>query len=165
MGTGKTSVAREISVLLSHTCLEMDEEVLEKNNCSDMGEVFAKGGELLLRETEIALAKEYRNKKDVIISTGGGIVMNKIIIDYLKEKNGVVVFLKTSFEEITARIESDNTPRPLFQNSQQAKDLYTFRLPLYTAYADYTISTENKTPREIAEETIKIIQSQQHKSI
>lgn len=160
MGTGKSSVAHLLAESLSYSCIEMDEAVLAKTHCKDMAAVFAKGGELLLRETEIALAREYRTLEETVISTGGGVVLNKIILDYLKENGGIVLFLETSFSEIQKRIEHDETPRPLFQNPDQARTLYEFRLPLYRNYADFTITTDGKTPESIRDEILDYVKSQ-----
>ena len=149
MGSGKSSVARHLSALLGHACLEMDDLVLEKTGSKDMHEVFAKGGELLVRETEIAIAKEYAAHSNLVISTGGGVVMNQIILDFFKKNGAKIVYLQTSFDEIARRLENDRA-RPLFQDMQSAKKLYDFRLPLYLNAADLIIDTEGRSPQEIA---------------
>lgn len=116
-----------------------------------MHEVFKKGGELLLRETEIAIAKEYRYARNLIISTGAGVVMNKIVLDYLRELPAKIVFLNASFPFLHERLSQDNT-RPLFLEETEAKMLYDFRLPLYKSYADKIIDVDQKTISEIAQE-------------
>ncbi|CAN5173727.1 shikimate kinase [soil metagenome] len=152
MGSGKTSVAEHLARVLNLNMIEMDWLVLHSVGCKDMAELFAKGGELLLREWEIKLAEELRETDNVVISAGGGVVMNKIILDYLKEKSGKIIFLHSEFETIKERIEKDKTPRPLFQNIEEAKELYEFRLPLYKRYADYEIMTDGKTVIDIVNE-------------
>jgi len=141
MGSGKSTVGKHLSALLQLPLVEMDELVLHKTASQTVHEVFAKGGELLWRDTEIAVAKELQSKTDLVISTGGGVVLNKIILDYL---NGKVIYLKTSFDHLVKRIAGD-TNRPLFH-----KDHYEFRLPLYHHYADEVIETDSQTPAEIA---------------
>ena len=138
MGSGKSTLAKALSERIHFTLLEMDQQACEKTQTRNIPELFSKGGELLLREMEIEIAKECRAKEQLIISTGGGVVMNKIIIDYLKEHQGKVFFLHVSFETITQRLQGDSS-RPLFQEVAQAKALYDFRLPLYQRYADYVI--------------------------
>ena len=137
MGSGKSTVAK----LLGLTAVEMDDLVYQKTNTQNMHEVFALGGELLLRETEIALAKEYACKQNLVISTGGGVVLNKIILDYFKKTGGKVIFLNASFEQIAKRLKGDQT-RPLLTD---AKKLYDFRLPLYLHYADEVIDADQPT--------------------
>jgi shikimate kinase len=114
-----------------------------------MQEVFAKGGELLLRETEIAIAKEYAAKENLIISTGGGVVLNKIILDYFKEAGGKIFFLNAGFERIMKRLEGD-TSRPLFTDLMNVKKMYDFRYPLYLKYTDETIAVDSLSAEEIA---------------
>ena len=92
MGSGKSSVAKKLGPLLKWPILEMDELVLQKTDTKNMPEVFAKGGELLLRETEIAIAKGFASTDDTVISTGAGVVLNKIVLDYFKTPNGKVFF-------------------------------------------------------------------------
>lgn len=149
MGSGKSQVAKSLSKLLGRDSLEMDDLVCKKTNTKNMHELFANGGELLLRETEIAIAKEYVSKKNLVISTGGGVVLNKIILDYFKEKDGKVIFLHTKFETIAKRLENDPS-RPLFQKVMDAKKLYDFRLPLYLYYADEIIDVDSQSADEIA---------------
>ncbi len=144
MGSGKTTIGQALAKALTFNMIEMD-WILQSHGCQNMSELFEKGGELLLRESEIEIAKDWRDIQNTVISTGGGVVLNKIIIDYLKDNNGKIIFLNTSFETLQKRIEQDKTPRPLFQNIEEARQLYDFRLPLYKRYADIEVLTDNKS--------------------
>ncbi len=157
MGSGKTTIAQELARALHINMIEMDWMVLQSAGCKDMGELFNKEGEILLREWEICLAKEWRDLDDVVISAGGGVVMNKIIIDYLKEKGGKVIFLDAPFDVLHARIQQDKIERPLFKNREEAETLYAFRLPLYKRYADYQVMTDKKSIVDIVKEIQSII--------
>lgn len=158
MGSGKTVVAKSLSKLMSLPWIEMDDLVYKHTNTKNMHEVFAKGGELLLRETEIAIVKKYASKAGLIISTGGGVVLNKIILDYFKKHNGKVVFLRASFETILKHLQND-TQRPLFQDQAEAKRLFDFRMPLYLSYADKIVDVDHKSPDEVASAIEAWIQS------
>lgn len=151
MGSGKSFVAKKLGHLLKLPVLEMDELVFQKTNTKNMHEVFKKGGELLLRETEIAIAQEHALADNIVISTGGGVVLNKMILDYLKEPNGKIVFLNASFQTLVDRLV-DDVSRPLFKNRVEAESLYRFRQPLYLKYADVVIEVDQKTVEEIAQE-------------
>jgi shikimate kinase len=149
MGSGKSTVAKHLSELLDFLAIEMDELVYRKTSTKNMHEVFAKGGEILLRETEIAIAKEYAAKENLVISAGGGVVLNKIILDYFKEAGGKVFFLNARFETVVKRLEGDAS-RPLFKDITSTKKLYDFRLPLYLNYADEIIDVDSRSAKEIA---------------
>ncbi len=153
MGSGKTTVAQRLSQRLRRAIVEMDELVYQKTCTRNMHEVFALGGELLLRETEIAIAKEYGSRKNMIISTGGGVVLNKIILDYFKKTGGTVIFLHAQWEQILERLKGDEA-RPLYKDQVSAKKLYDFRLPLYLHYADAIINIENRSADDIASQII-----------
>jgi shikimate kinase len=148
MGSGKSSVAHKLSTLFSLSLVEMDELVYQKSGTRNMHEVFANRGELFLREMEIAIAKEYAPKKNLVISTGAGVVLNKIILDYFKQQGAKVIFLRASFEQIVTRLEKDHS-RPLFQHLPTAKTIYDFRLPLYLNYADLTIEVDFMSIEEV----------------
>lgn len=151
MGSGKSSVAKRLGQLLKWPTLEMDERVLEKTNTQNMHEVFAKGGELLLRETELAIAQEYALIDNSVISTGAGVVLNKMILKYLKESSGKIVFLNATFQTVAARLV-DDASRPLFKNQVEAHSLFHYRKPLYLQYADQVIEVDHKSVEEIAQE-------------
>ena len=155
MGSGKTAVAKELGNKLNTDTIEMDAIVLERNKTKNMEELFKKGGEILLREWEIQLAKEWRDIEHAIISTGGGVVINKIILDYLREPNGTIVFLDVPFNVIQNRVKLDKTPRPLFTDVKSAFSIFKHRLPLYKKYADIIIKAQDKEPVQIAEEIIR----------
>lgn len=148
MGSGKSCVARELGKNLQLPVIETDELVLARSQKASVNEIFEQDGEIHFREMEIEIARDLQDKKNTIIATGGGVIMNTIIIDYLK-KNGKIVFLDTSFETIYSRLKG-NASRPNFKDKDCAKALYKFRLPLYKKYSDMTISTEDRAPREIA---------------
>ncbi len=154
MGSGKTSVGHKLAKLLDFEFMEMDTIVLERAKFRNMKELFSAKGEIHLREWEIAVAKEWQEKGKTVISTGGGVVMNKIITDYLKEGNGTVIYLHAPFTVLAERVVKDKTPRPLFENAQEAYRLYRFRLPMYKKYADMTIRTKGKNSERIAEEIV-----------
>jgi len=155
MGSGKTSVAKILSKKLELKNIEMDDLVLKKSKRKNISEIFAKDGEVRFREIEIEAAKDLRILRNVIVSAGGGVVMNKLNIDYLRE-NGEIIFLKTSFETIRKRLKNDIS-RPLFKNIGVAKKLFLFREGLYKEYADLIINTDNLSIEEVANSLIKLL--------
>ena len=159
MGSGKSTIAQQLARDLNLSMIEMDWVVLQSTGYKDMNELFQTAGELTLREWEIKLAREWRDTQDVVISAGGGSVMNKIVIDYLKDQGGKVIHLQTSFQTILDRMVKDSTPRPLFKDINMAKDLYDFRLPMYKRYADYEVTTNSKTVEQVLIDIKTVIKS------
>lgn len=155
MGAGKTSLAKLIAEKLNFTAVDMDKIIIERSGRKSGTEIFEKDGELAFREYEILVTNEIKDGQNKVIATGGGIVMNQVNMFYLK-KNGIVVFLKNSFETSKKRISKENPP-PLFRDKEYAKHLYDLRLPLYTYYADVIVETDDKPKNQVADEIIKKI--------
>ncbi len=155
MGSGKSSLAELLSRKMHHKHIETDELVLAISKRKSIKDIFSLDGELQFRELEIKVAKKMSNINNCIISTGGGMVMNKICIDYLK-KQGKVIYLETSFEEIERRLKDDDT-RPLFSDKKRARELFMFRENLYSKYADIIVSTDGKSLEEVTNCIIKIL--------
>lgn len=154
MGSGKSTVAKELGHSLGLPVIEMDDLVCKKTNSANMHEVFGKGGELLLRETEIEIAREHSSSDSAIISTGAGVVLNKVILDYLERPKGTIFFLNAAFQTIKSRLAHDSS-RPLFQNLAAAESLYHFRHPLYFQYAHHVIDVDHQSVQDIALEIVR----------
>ena len=151
MGSGKTTVANILAKKLNLEIIEMDDLIVEESGKS-IKRIFSEDGEARFRELETKTAKSLAEKDKCIVSTGGGVVMNKININYLKE-NGKIIFLRTSFSEITKRLKNDND-RPLFKDKEIAKKLFIFRQRLYEEYADLIVTTDGKSVEKIVYEII-----------
>jgi shikimate kinase len=153
MGTGKTAVGRELSRLLNMKIVDVDTEI-EKSQQMTINEIFKQSGELRFREMETEMIRELSERKDVIISTGGGAVLRQENVDVLR-KQGIIVCLMATPETILKRT-SHSSNRPLLQVEdpfEKIKELLDFRRPFYEK-ADIMIDTDGKTPRQIAEEII-----------
>ncbi len=159
MGTGKSSVAPLVADKLNMEYIEMD-KLIEKKAGKSIERIFRDGGEIAFREFEVAVARDLRNINNAVVSCGGGVVMNKIIIDYLKF-NGIVIGMFADFDTIFKRVAGD-LPRPLFKDRKVAEKLYNFRKPMYELYSDKRVSTDNKSVEEVAEEIIEVIRSSSH---
>ncbi len=151
MGSGKTTVAKNLGEKLNLKVIEMDDLIVKRSGKS-ISRIFNEDGETRFRELETKVAKSLAKKDKCIISTGGGVVINKININHLKE-NGKMIFLKTSFLEIKKRLKNINN-RPLFKDKKMAKKLFIFRQGLYKKYADLIVSTDGKSVEEITYEII-----------
>jgi len=155
MGSGKTSVAVKLAKKIKCNPYETDVLVLARSGRKSIKEIFSHDGEIRFREMEVEVAKELSKKNNAVISTGGGMVMNKLCIDYLKQ-NGTVIYLYATFEEIEKHLEGDTT-RPLFTDIAAAKKLFHFRKKLYKQYADIAIITNGMSIEEIVNSIAKKI--------
>lgn len=161
MGTGKTVIGKTLSRLLSRRLIDVDEEI-EKSQGMTINEIFKNFGEPRFREIESEMIRSLSEKKDVIISAGGGAVLRQENMDAFR-KNGIIICLMAKPETILRRTSHDSS-RPLLQVDDPLKKinkLLDFRRPFYEK-ADIMIDTEDKTPLQIAEEIISVIKSMRH---
>jgi shikimate kinase len=153
MGTGKTAVGKILAERLGKRFIELD-ELIEKQAGKSINEIF-RGGETAFREMEIAAVKEVAGKKNQVIACGGGVVLNRINIDRLKEQ-AVVVLLSASPSVILKRTSGSND-RPLLNTGDRLtriRELLKFRRPFYERAADFKIDTSRLSITAIAGEII-----------
>ncbi|MBD3245030.1 MAG: AAA family ATPase [Candidatus Moranbacteria bacterium] len=141
MGAGKTTLAEILNKKLKNfKHLEVDEIIRKKSSLKSINQIFKKKGEIGFRKLEIQAIKQIsQNKKNQIISCGGGVVLNQINMLRLK-RSGTVFYLYAPFAVIKKRLQGDDS-RPLFKDINKAKALFGFRHPIYKFYSDQIINT------------------------
>jgi shikimate kinase len=142
MGTGKTVAGRLLAERLSKEFVEMD-ALIEKKAGKSIPEIFRQKGETGFRELEIEVTRGIAGKKNAVIACGGGIVLNTINIDRLRQEC-VIVRLTASPAVILKRTSSDKDGRPLLavtDRRRQIEELLKFRRPYYERAADISVNT------------------------
>ncbi len=158
MGTGKTTIGKVLAEKLNkdYKFIETD-DIIQEMAGKSIPEIFQEDREIKFREYEIATCKKVSQLKDAIISCGGGVVLNKINIDYLKDKFHIVLLTATP-EEILKRIMKEGKDkRPLLNKPDpmgEIKALLRFRSSFYAAHAVITVDTTSKTIDEIVSEIL-----------
>ncbi|MFA5688668.1 MAG: shikimate kinase [Kiritimatiellales bacterium] len=149
MGTGKTATGKILAAKTGMPLVDMD-SAIEKQQNRTISEIFATDGEAAFRQMERELVKELAARNGLIISTGGGIVLNSDnIVDF--EKSGLTVCLTASAKTIFRRVSS-NTTRPLLSGDKkvQIAELLEKRRPLYDAIR-YQIDADRLNAEERAD--------------
>lgn len=153
MATGKTTVGKVLAKKLNMNFVDTDEFIEQKFN-KKISEIFNESGEQLFRQYETNVVKKISTLEYCVISCGGGIVLNKINIDLLKQ-NGIIVCLKSSANEIFRRV-SNNKNRPLLQDTsiEKIQKLLNYREQFYKNN-DLEIDTDNLSIEQIVDTIIK----------
>lgn len=140
MGAGKSTVGKLLAEKLNYNFIDTDELIQMKSGKS-IAEIFKQEGEMAFRELEIQVIREIATAKNTVIACGGGVPLNQINIDRLKQSS-IVVFLNTNRDIILQRISTDNQTRPLLaeSNYEQFCRLFQARKSLYQAVADIVIN-------------------------
>jgi shikimate kinase len=159
MATGKTTVGKALVDYLGspYSFIETDQIIIE-NVGKNIPKIFAEEGEKKFREYEISACKQASLLNNVVISCGGGVVLNKVNIENLK-KNCQIILLKASTQEIYTRAMKDGKETRPIINKEDPKseidDVLKFRNPLYDSAADFVIETTGKKINEIVLEIVK----------
>jgi len=154
MGTGKTVTGRALAERTGMELVDMD-SLIEVRQGKTIPEIFAQDGEPAFRALERQLVSELSTQSGLIISTGGGVVINPDnLTDF--EKSGLMVCLTASPETIFHRLEKDTT-RPLLSGDkkQQIAALLEKRKPLYAAIA-HQIDGDRLGPEERADAILNL---------
>lgn len=157
MGTGKTTNGRRVAKKLNIEFIDTD-YLVESNNKIKIENIFKKYGENYFRFLENKVIKEISILENTVISTGGGIVLNPINIDLLKE-NGVVFLLNSTSKSICNNLKNSYRRRPILNKKgweEEVEKLLNKRMDLYINSADYIINVEDKRHFEIVNEIINI---------
>jgi len=160
-GSGKTTVGKILSKVLGLRFISTDEEIVKKTGKS-IPEIVKNYGWEKFRDIETEIAKSLSDEDNIIIDTGGGIVLRDENVRALK-RNGIVIFLSAPPEVLAERIKDDSSRPPLKLGRthwDEVKEVLEERLPYYRKAMDIEISTEGKTPEEVSEEIIKILQNE-----
>src|SRR5215471_10073133 len=115
MGSGKTHWGQLLADKLQLPFYDLDTIVTEKEGKS-ISDIFAEKGEEYFRYKEKESLEELVNEQDqFILSSGGGTPCFFNNIEFMK-KNGKVVWLNTSIDELTHRLQRERMSRPLISN-------------------------------------------------
>jgi len=168
-GTGKTTLGAMLADYLGLPFYDIDVEI-EQREGKKISHIFQDEGEKYFRDTESSIAKELAAMPQgpAVISTGGGVVLRKENVQHLQE-TGLLIYLTASPEEIVDRL-GNAEGRPLLQNvdRQEAlvkiKKMIEKRNSMYLGAADFTVSTENKSPGHIVENDLASLVYQENKT-
>ncbi len=159
MGAGKSTIGRLLASDLRLEFKDTDKEIEDRSGV-DIPWIFDMEGEPGFRNREAAVLAELSQLDHVLLATGGGIVLkpeNRRVLS----SNGRVVYLMTSIDEQVRRTSRDKK-RPLLQNDnprQVLTELMDMRHPLYEEIADYTIDTDGRSPKSVAQELARMLTS------
>ena len=158
MGAGKTTIGIKIAELTGRRWYDTDGVIVDKYG--KISDIFEYYGETHFRKLETEIVKELAAKDDLVISTGGGLVLKNENNVLLKE-NGKIIFLRATLETLAKRLKVDGN-RPLLQTSTESirdrlERLLAERSPVYEHVADYIVDVDGKTPEDIAKEIVSVV--------
>jgi shikimate kinase len=150
MGSGKTAVGRRLAALLGKEFFDSDAEI-EKRTGVDIRYIFEREGEPRFRDREREVIAALTGLDDVVVATGGGVVLDAANRERLAA-TGTVVYLETDLDTLVRRTRSTKVRPLLVTDDPRAvlERLMEVRRPLYEQLADIRIETTGRQVRAVA---------------
>jgi len=159
MGAGKTTLGRLLAELMNKQFVDSDQVIVERAG-ADIPWIFDLEGEAGFRQREAQVIAELTQQPDIVLATGGGVVLLPENRACLKDR-GQVVYLRTQVSTQMRRTRHDRN-RPLLQTAQPLdtmKRLLVEREPHYLDVADVVVDTDHMNPKLLAKELAETLQS------
>ncbi|GAA4032358.1 bifunctional shikimate kinase/3-dehydroquinate synthase AroKB [Actimicrobium antarcticum] len=141
MGSGKTTVGRALAKKLNKRFIDSDHEIEARTGAS-IPLIFEIEGEASFRQREAEVIRDLTQLDDIVLATGGGVVLNPDNRALLAA-HGTVIYLRASVNSILQRTRHDKN-RPLLQTAdprRRLEDISRQRDPMYAEIADIVIDT------------------------
>jgi shikimate kinase len=141
MGAGKTTVGRQLAKRLAKTFHDSDHEI-EARTGVRVAVIFEIEGEPGFRKRETEVLAQLLELENIVLATGGGIVLDPENRARLKQR-GLVVYLHAQPKDLWQRTRHEKS-RPLLHTANpraRIEELYRIRDPLYREVADLVIET------------------------
>ncbi len=156
-GCGKSTVG----VLLAKSILAgfVDTDLIIQNKYKkSLCEIINDEGLEGFKEKENKVLAELKAENSVI-ATGGSAVYCPEGMENLK-KDGQIVYLKLSPEEIKSRIKNITTRGIAMKEGTTIEQLYEERASLYEKYSDIIINCEKTTPEKCVDKVIEELKNE-----
>lgn len=157
MGAGKSTVGRLLARRLGKTFIDTDHEI-EKRNGVTIPLIFEIEGEDGFRKREQEVLADLAQEPDVVLSTGGGIVLRPENREVLRNQ-GFVVYLSARPELLAERTRHDKS-RPLLNVADplaRLRELHAIRDPLYREVAHAIVETGRGAPQHVVQAIVNAL--------
>jgi shikimate kinase len=157
-GSGKSTIGRALSRKLNISFTDTD-DLIEVRAGSSISQIFIDRGEPWFRELEEAVLKEELARLDGVLSLGGGAPLSETAQELLRRIDDAVVYLDVSLATAAPRV-GFNRDRPLLLNNPRGawQELMDKRRPIYEALATYVVKVDERAPKEIVAEIVRLTQ-------
>lgn len=149
MGTGKSSVGPIIARMMRKDFVELDMEI-EKAAGSTISDIFTLHGEDHFRKIEKETLRRALERENIVLSCGGGAIID-IQNRRLLKKKSIVVWLDASAGVIAERLKDDGSRPLLADNSKEIiVNLLEKRLELYREASEIRVQTDDLDSNQVA---------------
>ena len=132
------------------------DSTIENEAGMKISEIFRTKGEDCFRALEAALVRRLPPDEDLVVSCGGGTVLNPDNVKEMKRK-GVIIWLDADPETILKRVKGSHD-RPLLEGHKDLayiRKMMEERRPRYENAADHRVVSDDRPLDAICEEILR----------
>jgi shikimate kinase len=164
MGSGKTTVGKELAKILSVMFVDLDLEI-EKSENMTVSKIFDSKGAIYFRKKEkIVLEEIIRSENSVVLSLGGGTPCYFDAMNLLNDEKEVhTVYLDVSIPILVNRLLPEKGHRPMLNAINSEQELSEFigkhlfeRRPFYRK-AKQMVKVNNESPEQLAKRIASLL--------
>ena len=161
-GAGKSTVGKQLATALGCEFFDSDHEI-EARLGKSVSDIFTQDGEATFRKVEAEIICELLTRENVVISLGGGSLLNENTRELVKKHQ--VIWLQVNLAGAVSRVGL-NRNRPLLLGNVrgQLADLMQAREPLYREVASHLVETTEMSASQVVTAIIAIVSKPQEKA-
>ena len=155
-GSGKSTIGKATSRRLNISFTDTD-DLIEARSGTSISQIFIDKGEPWFRELEREVLQEELVKLNGVLSLGGGAPLSDFAQELLREKREAIVYLDVSLATAAPRV-GFNRDRPLLLSNPRGawQELMDKRRPIYEALATYIVKVDERAPKDIVDEIVRL---------
>ncbi|HMD89317.1 MAG TPA: 3-dehydroquinate synthase [Anaerolineaceae bacterium] len=153
-GSGKSTVGRILADRLGYEFINLDQEIEDQVGRS-ISEIFVQDGENAFRQIERFQIAKHVNKPRVVISLGGGALLDGESRRQVEE-SGQVICLMASIDQLLQRLQASAEQRPLLAGNRaemrnRLEGLLARRAEHYQSFP-FIINTSDRSVEQVVQE-------------
>ena len=157
-GSVKSTIGKALARKTGQSFTDTD-GVIELRTGNSISQIFVDKGEPWFRQLEAEVLEEELRKLEGILSLGGGAPLSEIAQNLLQKVSVAKIYLDVSLATAAPRV-GFNRDRPLLLNNPRGawQELMEKRRPIYEALATHIVKVDERAPKDIVDEIVRLTQ-------
>lgn len=162
MGSGKSTVGRQLAANIGYDFIDFDAYICEEEKAT-IPEIFKTRGEIYFRKVEAMYLERFvgQSQDKLVIALGGGTPCYGNAMELLKNSGHQTIYLNLPFQALSKRLWTERSTRPLVASISSYEDLedyvrkHLFERGYYYNQAQTVLKIEpTATVAEVVEEIV-----------
>lgn len=160
MGSGKSTIGKELAIHLNWPYIDLD-ALIEETFATSISALFETKGEIFFRKHEHLLLKKcLEQNTSAVISLGGGTPCYANNHLFFENNEIESIYLKASIATLIEHIKKSGTERPLLKDMEDLPAFigqHLFERSYYYNQARYRITVDHKDVQQVVNEILNTL--------